>query len=76
MAGLPEGSAQSGLQRIRGFVIGSDEGNALAGVHIFARKTRRGFISNSRGAFDLEVLTGDTLIFSHVGYRTERIGCT
>jgi hypothetical protein len=57
---------------MRGYVIASEEGNALAGTHIFARKTRRGFICNSRGFFDIEVLQGDTLIFSHIGYESER----
>ena len=66
-------SAQRAIVQVKGIVIGSEEGNALAGVHIFARKMKRGYISNSRGAFDLQALERDTLIFSHIGFHTERI---
>jgi len=61
------------MVRVKGFIIGTDEGSSLGGVHIFAKKTRRGFIGNSRGLFEVQVVPGDTLIFSHIGYETARI---
>ena len=63
----------SGMTILKGFVIGSEEGTTLGGTHIFARKTRRGFICNSRGLFNISVLPGDTLIFSHIGFKTEKV---
>ena len=62
-----------GFTTLKGYVIGSEEGASLGGTHIFARRTRRGFISNSRGFFEIRVLPGDTLICSHLGFKTVRI---
>jgi hypothetical protein len=61
------------LMTLKGYVIGSEEGTSLGGTHIFARRTRRGFICNSKGYFDIRVLPGDTLIFSHIGFETAKI---
>lgn len=58
---------------ISGNVISGDDFDNLPGVHIYGRESRVGTVTNATGMFRIRILKSDTLIFSFVGYLTEKI---
>ncbi len=67
--------AQNSEDRIvvSGNIISGDELDNLPGVHIIGRLSRAGTVSDVRGMFRIRIFPEDTLIFSFVGYKTEKI---
>ncbi len=60
-------------RKVRGRVT-DDKGEALPGVSILVKGTQQGMITNSDGAFDIEVPDEySVLVFSFVGYLTKEI---
>ncbi len=57
-----------------GVVTGGDTGNYLPDVTIYALHAKTAVLSSSTGHFSMNVETGDTLIISHTGYETLRLG--
>lgn len=57
---------------VRGTVT-SSEGEALSGVTVIVENTTTGTVSNARGHYQLKASTGDTLIFSLLGYESVRM---
>lgn len=61
-------------QKIKGRVIDISSGEALPGVNIQIEGTTQGAISDAEGNYELEISNPETfLIFSYVGYITERM---
>jgi hypothetical protein len=58
---------------VSGNVISGDDLENLPGVHIYGRESRVGTVTNVGGMFRIRILKSDTLIFSYVGYITEKI---
>ncbi|MCC5932297.1 MAG: carboxypeptidase-like regulatory domain-containing protein [Cyclobacteriaceae bacterium] len=58
---------------VSGNVISGDDLENLPGVHIYGRESRVGTVTNAAGMFRIRILKSDTLIFSYVGYITEKI---
>ena len=56
--------------------ITTDTEGPLAGVNILVKNTTRGAISDLQGAYKIQASTNDTLIFTHLGYKTQeaRVG--
>jgi len=66
-------SAQSPLQAgetkiLRGIVVEAVTGNALSGVHIYAKVAHDGEVSDVKGKFIMRVHPQDTLVITSVGY--------
>ncbi len=57
---------------ITGFVLDPQE-NPLPGVNVLIKGTLSGSVTDLNGAFTLDVNTGDTLVFSYIGYSTVNI---
>lgn len=63
--------ASSLLAQVLGTIRDASSTELLAGVSIVLKGTEKGTISNQVGTFSLTALSGDTLVFSHVGYDTK-----
>lgn len=55
-----------------GLVMTSDSLRALQNVFIYEQGSGRGTLSNYKGFFSFAAVTGDTIVFSSVGYERER----
>ncbi|WP_299546945.1 SusC/RagA family TonB-linked outer membrane protein [Seonamhaeicola sp.] len=49
-------------------VITDTSGNPLAGVHVMVETTNKGVVSNFDGSYSIKASTGDTLVFSALGF--------
>jgi len=47
-----------------------DENGPLAGVNILVKNTLRGSLSDINGAYSISASTGETLVFSYIGFQT------
>ncbi len=75
-AAIPEQAQAQGRKRVvqlSGFVTVGDSLYGVSGVSVFVPDTDRGIQSNRYGFFSLPVLTGDTVVFSALGYKTETL---
>jgi TonB-dependent starch-binding outer membrane protein SusC len=69
-----EGLAQQ--VQVTGKVTSSDDGSALPGVSVVEKNTTNGTVTDSEGAYSIN-LNGDvTLVFSFVGYATQEVVVT
>ncbi len=57
--------------QLTGFVTIGDSLYGVAGVNVYVPKTRRGTQTNAYGFFSLPVLTGDSVVFSAIGYKKQ-----
>lgn len=57
---------------ITGTVTGSD-GMPLIGVNVVVEGTTTGAITNFDGNYSIEAATGQTLVFTYVGYKTKKV---
>jgi len=61
-------------RNINGTVTDANTNEPLAGVHVYAEDSYTGIITNSKGEFSIELPLGtSSLLFSFVGYKTEKI---
>ncbi|WP_245539658.1 carboxypeptidase-like regulatory domain-containing protein [Pontibacter roseus] len=74
LMGAPGEVAAQGQKRVvqlTGFVTIGDSLYGVAGVNVFIPKTSRGTQTNQYGFFSLPVLTGDSVVFSAIGYKKQ-----
>jgi CarboxypepD_reg-like domain len=66
-----EGSAQKVRRVIQlsGVVLSTDSINPLPGTHIYVPLAGRGTTSNNTGFFSIALVTGDSVVFSSVGFK-------
>lgn len=57
-------------------IIRNNKGEPLPGASVKVKGTTRGAITNTAGAFDLDVPDGATLVISAVGYKTREVRAT
>ena len=67
--------AQDDLQivQVSGIVMNQDNTSTIFGVNIYNARTGRGTNSNYQGWFSKAFIGGDTLTFSAIGYKTQKI---
>ena len=73
---LPEQVKAQGGQRVvqlSGFVTIGDSLYGVSNVSVFVPKTGRGVQTNRYGFFSVPVLTGDTVVFSALGYKKQTL---
>ncbi len=58
---------------VSGTVTSSDDGSELPGVTIAVKGTARGTITDFDGKYSIKVASGQTLVFSFIGYQTQEI---
>lgn len=58
---------------LTGIVSSAEDGEPLYGVNITVKGSDKGTISDFDGKYSLEVLTGDVLVFSYIGFQTREI---
>jgi hypothetical protein len=71
---LPEQAAAQGQKRViqlSGFVALGDSLYGIAGVSVYVPGTTRGTQTNQYGFFSVPVLTGDSVLFSALGYKKQ-----
>ena len=66
-----DGYAQE--RTITGRVISMDENMGIPGVNVLIKGTQRGTVTDAEGNYSIEASTGETLVFSAVGYETTEI---
>lgn len=57
--------------QLTGFVTIGDSLYGVAGVNVYVPKTSRGAQTNQYGFFSVPVLTGDSVVFSAIGYKKQ-----
>ena len=75
-AALPQEVKAQGGQRVvqlSGFVTVGDSLYGVERVSVYVPKTGRGVETNRYGFFSLPVLTGDTVVFSALGYKKQTL---
>ncbi|NDK57678.1 carboxypeptidase-like regulatory domain-containing protein [Pontibacter sp. BT213] len=75
-AAKPHQAKAQGGQRVvqlSGFVTIGDSLYGVSSVSVFVPKTGRGVQTNRYGFFSLPVLTGDTVVFSALGYKKQTL---
>lgn len=63
----------SELIQFTGIIVTPDSLRAVSDVNIRIAGTRFGTTSNDQGYFSIVVIKGDTLVFSSIGYKTEKV---
>ena len=58
---------------ISGTVKDDMSGEALIGVSVMVKETSKGTITDIDGNFSIEILKGQTLVFSYIGYKPQEI---
>lgn len=53
--------------------ITSDDGEPLPGVNVIVKGTTRGVVSDFDGNYQIEAVTGETLVFSSIGFTTKEV---
>jgi hypothetical protein len=74
LLGAPGEAAAQGQKRVvqlSGFVTIGDSLYGVAGVNVYVPKTGRGTHTNQYGFFSVPVLTGDSVVFSAIGYKKQ-----
>jgi hypothetical protein len=74
MLGSSGEAAAQGHKRVvqlSGFVTIGDSLYGVAGVNVYVPKTGRGTSTNQYGFFSVPVLTGDSVVFSAIGYKKQ-----
>jgi TonB-dependent starch-binding outer membrane protein SusC len=60
-------------EEISGKIVNSETGESLPGANIFIKGTTTGTLSDLNGFFTIDVNTGDTLVFSYVGFSPKEL---
>jgi len=71
---VPQQAVAQGQQRVvqlSGFVAVGDSLYGVAGVSVYVPKTSRGTQTNEYGFFSVPVLSGDSIVFSAIGYKKQ-----
>jgi TonB-linked SusC/RagA family outer membrane protein len=68
---LLAGNDVSAQAKVSGKVSDKASGNALPGVTVFVKGSNRGTATDPSGNFSLQAKSGETLVFSFVGYDTQ-----
>lgn len=58
---------------VTGRVTSEDEGEPLPGVNVIVEGTSTGTVTDVEGNYSIQVSEGQTLVFSFVGYETQRV---
>jgi TonB-linked SusC/RagA family outer membrane protein len=71
---LPKTEAQTGSSsKITGVVVSSGEEMPLIGVSVAVKGTGKGTVTDTDGKFSIEAATGETLVFSYIGFLTREV---
>ena len=58
--------------KVSGIVKDASDGSPLIGASVYVEGTVRGTVTNSRGGYSMEAKMGDVLVFSFIGYVSEK----
>lgn len=58
---------------IKGYVLEGSTKDSLKGAHVLNLNQVKGKITNEKGFFEVPVKTGDTLMFSYMGYQSVKL---
>jgi outer membrane receptor for ferrienterochelin and colicins len=62
--------------KVSGTVLDGESNQPLPGVNILVDGSRKGVSTDIRGQFEIDVAAGDVLVFSFIGFETQRISVT
>ncbi|OZI09144.1 SusC/RagA family TonB-linked outer membrane protein [Siphonobacter sp. BAB-5385] len=60
-------------RQLTGVITSSEDGQPLPGVSISIKGTAKGSTTNAEGAYQLSVSSGNTLVFSYVGFTSKEV---
>lgn len=60
-------------RQLTGVITSSEDGQPLPGVSISIKGTAKGATTNAEGAYQLAVASGNTLVFSYVGFTSKEV---
>src|SRR5665647_3365775 len=69
-------SAQKTDGKVSGTVLSDKDGEPLIGVSVMVKGTGIGTITDFNGVFTIEAKTGETLMFSYIGYLAQELKVT
>ena len=69
-------AAPSQTSTVSGVVTSATDELPLVGVSVLVKETANGTITDMDGNFKLNVVSGQTLVFSYIGYVTQEIVVT
>ncbi|SDS59442.1 SusC/RagA family TonB-linked outer membrane protein [Gramella sp. MAR_2010_147] len=58
---------------VNGLVTGSENGEPLMGVNVVIKDTNRGTVTDFEGNYQINVQSGETIVFSSLGFETQEI---
>ena len=61
---------------VSGLITGSENGEPLSGVNVLIKGTNRGTITDFDGNYQINVQSGETIVFSSLGFETQEIPFT
>ena len=61
---------------VKGIVTDAESGEAVAGCSVVINGTQNGTITGTDGTYSIRANKGATLVFSFIGYRTQKIKVT
>jgi hypothetical protein len=61
------------VMQMSGIIVDGDSSFGVPGVHVYIPSAGMGTVSNQVGLFALPTMAGDTVIFSAVGYKKQRL---
>lgn len=61
---------------VSGLITGSENGEPLSGVNVLIKGTNRGTITDFDGNYQINVQSGETIVFSSLGFETQEIPYT
>jgi TonB-linked SusC/RagA family outer membrane protein len=66
-------NAQEGKVSLSGTITSAEDGTALPGVNVLVKGTTTGTITNIDGKYQIDVASGDVVVYSYIGYISEEI---
>lgn len=57
---------------LSGVVVSGEDSYGIPGVHVYVKEAGIGTSSNGAGLFRIHVVPGDTVVFSHITYKTQK----
>jgi TonB-linked SusC/RagA family outer membrane protein len=67
------GSQSAWAQRITGTVVAEEDGLGIPGISVLVKGSTRATITDLDGKFSIDAKTGETIVFSLVGYKQQEV---
>lgn len=66
-------TTEANVKTVSGIFVNAESKEPIQGVTISVKGTTRGTMSDAEGRFEMKVNTGETVLFSYIGYATKEV---